>query len=99
MRFRVGRLTCEFSIGDEGEVVTTCRPEASLYLNLADRRLYRAGRDAFLRAAGKLPARLTTAVSWRALRQLPPTLLVAATLAGCARGGGIGRWRPSGNRR
>jgi hypothetical protein len=68
------------------------RTEPPTYLDRAERRQYRAGREAFLRSAGKLPARLgpQTAASWHALRRLTPVVLVAATLAGCARGGGIG---------
>jgi hypothetical protein len=56
-----------------------------------DRRQYREGRDAFLRAAGKLPARLgpQAAGSWRTLRRLTPVLEVAAMLTSCARGDGI----------
>jgi hypothetical protein len=71
---------------------TTWWPEPPKYLDAADRRQYRAGRDAFLRAAGKLPARLgpQAAGSWRTLRRLAPALLVSASLTGCARGGGIG---------
>lgn len=92
MRFHVGKFICEMSCDATGKVVTTWRPKTPLYLNRADRRQYRAGRDAFLRAAGKLPARLgpQPATSWRALRRIAPVLAVAATLAGCARGGGIG---------
>jgi len=96
MRFQVGRFTCELSIDDDGSVQTQWflrngrKTEPPLYLDAADRRQYRAGRDAFLRAAGKLPARLGPAASWCVLRLLAPALLVAATLTGCARGGGIG---------
>src|SRR5260370_30725548 len=68
------------------------RTEPPQYLDVADRRQYRAGRDAFLRAAGKLPARLGPQVTtWAAaLRRIAPILLAAAALTGCARGGGIG---------
>jgi hypothetical protein len=92
MGFQVGKFICEMSFDATGKVVTTWRPKTPLYLNRADRRQYRAGRDAFLRAAGKLPAWLgpQPATSWRALRRIAPSLAVAATLAGCARGGGIG---------
>ena len=49
-------------------------------------------REAFLRATGQLPARLgpQAAGGWRTLLGLAPVLLLAATLTGCARGGGIG---------
>ena len=91
MRFQVGRLTCEMLLDDTGKVVTTCWPGAPKYLDAADRRQYRAGRVAFLRAAGQLPGRLgPQAATWRAVQRLAPVLLVASVLAGCARGGGIG---------
>jgi hypothetical protein len=83
MKFQVGRFTCELSFDDDGSVQTRWflrggrKTEPPLYLDAADRRQYRAGRDAFLRAAGKLPARLGPATSWRALRRLAPALLVA----------------------
>jgi hypothetical protein len=92
MKFQVGRFTCEMSLDETGEVVTTWWPEAPKYLDAANRRQYRAGRDAFLREAGKLPPRLgaRTAGSWHTLQRLTPVLLVASVLTGCARGGGIG---------
>jgi hypothetical protein len=83
MRFQVGRFTCEMSLDDDGSVQTRWflrggrKTEPPLYLDAADRRQYRAGRDAFLRATGKLAARLGPATSWRALRRLAPALLVA----------------------
>jgi hypothetical protein len=65
------------------------KAEPPKYLDAADRRQCREGDDAFLRAAGKLPARLgpQAAGSWRPLRRLTPVLVVAAMLTGCARGG------------
>jgi hypothetical protein len=98
MQFQVGKLVCELSLDGDGEVQTRWfltngrRTEAPKYLAARERRQYRAGRDAFLRAAGKLPARLgpQALASWRTLRRLAPALLVAAAVAGCARGGGIG---------
>jgi hypothetical protein len=59
------------------------KTEPPKYLDAADRRQYRAGRDAFLRAANKLSVRLgpQAARSWRALRRLAPLLLVAAGAA------------------
>ena len=83
MRFQVGRFTFEMSIHDDGSVQTrwflrgSRKAEAPLYLDAANRRQYRAGRDAFLSAVGKLPARLGPAASWRTLRRLAPALLVA----------------------
>jgi hypothetical protein len=38
MRFQVGLYTCELSLDDDGEVVTTWRPASPLYLDVADRR-------------------------------------------------------------
>jgi hypothetical protein len=92
MKFQVGRFTCEMSLDHTGKAVTTWWPKAPKYLDAADRRQYRGGRDAFLRTEGKLPTRLGqhSGTSWRTLRRLAPVLVVAATLAGCARGGGIG---------
>ena len=98
MRFQVGRFTCEVSVNDHGRVQMCWflrggrKTGSPKYLDAADRRQYRAGRNAFLSAAGKLPAQLgpQPAVSWRTLRRLAPVLVVAATLTGCARGGGIG---------
>jgi hypothetical protein len=68
------------------------KAEPPKYLDALDRRQYRAGRDAFLRAVGKLPARIgpQSSTNWRALRRLAPVLVVPAMLTGCARGGGIG---------
>jgi hypothetical protein len=91
MKFQVGRFACEMSLDDTGKVVTTWWPEVPKYLDAADRRQYRAGRDAFLHATGKLAAPLgSQAGSWRALRRLAPVVAVAVGLAGCAHGGGIG---------
>jgi hypothetical protein len=97
MRFQVGRLFCEMSLAGDGRVQTRWfrsgrRTEPPKYLDAADRRQYRVGRDAFLRGANKLSVRLgpQAARSWRALRRLAPVLVVAATFAGCAHGGGIG---------
>jgi hypothetical protein len=96
MKFQFGKLVCELSLGSDGSVETRWfrrdgrRTEAPQYLDAADRRQYRAGRDAFLRAAGKLPARFSTGTSWCALQRLAPVFVVAATLTGCAGGGGIG---------
>jgi hypothetical protein len=59
MRFQVGKFFCELSLDDNGSVQTqwylgNCRrTEATKYLAARERRQYRAGRDAFLRAAGK----------------------------------------------
>jgi hypothetical protein len=97
MKFQVGRFTCEMSVDADGSVETRwffrggVKTEPPHYLDAADRRQYRAGRNAFLRATGKLPARLGPQAvgSWRTLRRLLPVLLVAL-LTGCARGGGIG---------
>jgi len=81
MIFQVGRFTCEMSIDDDGGVLTRWflrggrKTEPPLYLDAADRRQYRAGRDSFLRAAGKLPARLGPATSWRALRRVATVLV------------------------
>ena len=87
-----GKVYCEMSFDDTCNVVTTWWPKTPKYLDAADRRQYRAGRDAFLRDAGALPTRLgpQAAGSWRALQRLAPVLLVASVLTGCARGGGIG---------
>jgi hypothetical protein len=88
MRFQVGKLTCEMSIDGSGDVQTRWflsngrRTEAPKYLAARERRQYRAGREAFLRATGKAPARLPTGSSWRALRRIAPILLVAAAVAG-----------------
>jgi hypothetical protein len=89
MRFQVGKFLCELSLDDDGRVQTRCRSgrktEPPEYLDVADRRQYRAGREAFLRAAGKLPARLSTGSSWwRTLRRITPVLVVAEILSGCA---------------
>jgi hypothetical protein len=59
MRFRVGKLFCEMSLDDDGSVQTQWylrngrRTEAPKYIVARERRQYRAGREAFLRAAGK----------------------------------------------
>jgi hypothetical protein len=98
MKFQVGRFTCEMSLDDHGGVQARWslangrRIEPPKYLDAADRRQYRTGRDAFLRAAGKLPGRLSpqASVSWRTLRRIAPVLVVATAVAGCAHGGGIG---------
>jgi hypothetical protein len=98
MRFQVGKLFCELSLDGDGRVQTRWfladgrRIEPPHYLDAADRRQYRAGREAFLRGANKLSVRLgpQAARSWRALRRLAPVLVVAAMLTGCAHGGGIG---------
>ncbi len=84
MRFQVGRLTCEMSLDANGRVLTrwflrgSRKTEPPKYLDAADRKQYRAGRDAFLRAVDKLPARLPIGSSWRVLRRIAPVLLVAA---------------------
>jgi hypothetical protein len=60
MKFQVGRLTCETSIDDHGRVTTRWflrngrKADSPHYLDAADRRQYRAGRKAFLRAAREL---------------------------------------------
>jgi hypothetical protein len=64
--------------------------EPPKYRDAVDRRQYRAQRDAFLARAEKLPGRLRRHASWRALLWIAPALLVAAAVAGCGRGGGIG---------
>jgi hypothetical protein len=92
MRFQVGRLFCEMSLDGDGRVQTQWslgngrRTEPPKYLDAADRRQYRAGREAFLRGANKLSVRLgpQAARSWRALRRLAPALVVAAMLGSCA---------------
>jgi hypothetical protein len=82
MRFQVGRFTCEMSLDDDGSVQTRWflrggrKTEPPLYLDAADRRQYRAGRDAFLRAAGCFD-KLSTAPSWRTLRRLAPAAAAA----------------------
>jgi hypothetical protein len=83
MRFQVGKLTCEMSLDNHGQVVTRWflrggrKTEPPKYLDATERRQYRAGRDAFLRAAGKLPTRLGphATASWRTLRRLAPVLV------------------------
>jgi hypothetical protein len=97
MRFQVGKLVCELSLDASGRVQTRWflrnggKTEPPHYLDAADRRQYRRGRDAFLRAVGKLPARIgAPTTSWRNLRRIAPALVVVAVVAGCARGGGIG---------
>jgi hypothetical protein len=91
MRFQVGKLVCELSLDESGRVLTRWflkngrRTEAPKYLAARERRQYRAGRDAFLRRVGRLPARLgPPAATWRTLQRIAPVLLVAALLAGCA---------------
>jgi hypothetical protein len=59
MRFQVGKLSCEMSLDEDGSVQTQWylgngrRTEAPKNLAARERRQYRAGRNAFLRAAGK----------------------------------------------
>jgi hypothetical protein len=59
MRFQVGKFFRELSLGDDGSVQPQWylgngrRTEAPKYLAARERRQYRAGREAFLRAAGK----------------------------------------------
>jgi hypothetical protein len=94
MRFQVGKFFSEMSLDKDGSVQTRWflrsgrKTEPPKYLDAADRSQYRAGRDAFLRAAGKAPARLPTGASWRTLRRIAPVLVVAAgavvVLPGCA---------------
>jgi hypothetical protein len=95
MRFQVGSLTCEMSLNDSRGVQTRWflrgqKVEPPKYLDAADRRQYRAGRNAFLHAVGKLPARLGPQSSWHTPRRIAPTLVIAAALAACAPGNGIG---------
>jgi hypothetical protein len=98
MRFQVGKRFCELSLDGDGRVEARWfdshgrKLKPPHYLDAADRRQYRAGREAFLRGANKLSVRLgpQAARSWRALRRLAPVLVVAAMLTGCAHGGGIG---------
>jgi hypothetical protein len=60
MKFQVGRLTCEMSIDGHGQVTTRWflrngrKADPPHYLDAADRRQYRARREAFLRAAREL---------------------------------------------
>jgi len=57
------------SLDDGGKVQTRWLPGPPKYLDRAERAQYRAGRDAFLRTAGKSPARLPAgadSTSWRA---------------------------------
>ena len=78
MKFQVGKFTCELSLDDDGRVHTRwflgngCRIEPPKYLDAANRRQYRAQRDAFLARAGKLPARLSprAGASWDALQRV-----------------------------
>ncbi len=90
MRFQVGKFLCELSLDDDGSVQTRWflrsgrKTEPPHYLDAADRRQYRAAREAFLRAAGKPPARLAAgSTSWRTLQRLAPVLVVAAIVAAC----------------
>jgi hypothetical protein len=94
MRFQVGKFFCEMSLDADGSVQTRWflrsgrKSEPPKYLDADDRRQYRTGREAFLRASGKLPARLPTRSTWRTLRRMAPVLVVAAgaavILSGCA---------------
>jgi hypothetical protein len=83
MRFQVGKLVCELALDESGGVETRWflsngrRTEPPKYLDAADRKQYRAGRDAFLRATGKVRARPPTGSTWRTLRRLAPVLVVA----------------------
>ncbi len=79
MKFEVGKFVCEMSLDDDGRVQTRWflrngrRTEPPHYLDAADRRQYRAQRDAFLRRMGKPPARLAAkSTSWLALQRLAP---------------------------
>ncbi|HLK83381.1 MAG TPA: hypothetical protein VKT99_18080 [Xanthobacteraceae bacterium] len=80
MRFQVGKFICELSLDDDGRVRTRWylgngrAVEPPKYLDAADRRQYRAGRDAFLRRIGKPPTRLglRPATSWGALQRVAP---------------------------
>ncbi len=47
MKFQVGPFTCELSRDDNGKMRAAWQPEPPKYLNLAERRQYRAGRAAF----------------------------------------------------
>lgn len=66
MRFQVGRFICEMSLDDDGRVQMRWflsngrKTDQPRYLDAADRPQYRAGRNAFLRYVGKLPARPRT---------------------------------------
>ena len=48
MKFRVGRFTCEVSLGDDGKLVLRWFPEPPKYLNRAEREQYQAGIGEFL---------------------------------------------------
>jgi hypothetical protein len=87
MRFQVGKFICEMACDAAGKVVTTWCPELPKYLNRAERRQYRDGRDAFLRTAGKLPARLGPQAgrSWGTLRRLAPVSVFRLCAGGRSR--------------
>jgi hypothetical protein len=80
MKFQAGKFTCELSLDDDGRVQTRWflsngrRIEPPHYLDAADRRQYRAQRDAFLARAGKLSTRLGPrgATNWGTLQQVAP---------------------------
>jgi hypothetical protein len=92
MRFQVGRFTCELSRDHTGRVLTMWfrKTEAPKYLNKAEREQYQAGRAAFLGRPSNIGAAGDRAATMKSRTSALLAIAVAALLAGCARGGGIG---------
>ena len=66
MQFLVGKFTCEMSLDDGGNMVTTWflsgrGADAPKYLNRAERKQYQAGRKAFLESLEDHPSTLRQA--------------------------------------
>jgi hypothetical protein len=48
MKFRVGRFTAEFKLGDNGQLQVLWSPYRPCYLNRGEREQYRSARTAFM---------------------------------------------------
>src|SRR5215831_17184544 len=92
MRFQVGRFTCELSRNHVGKVVTVWfrRAEPPKYLSRAEREQYEAGRAAFLAQLSKDGETGDRSATMKGRKMAFLAIALAALLAGCARGGGIG---------
>jgi len=92
MRFQVGRLICELWRDHAGKIRTTWfrRADPPKYLNRAEREQYQAGRAAFLGELPKVGETVDQSTTMKGRKTAFLAIAVAALLAGCARGGGMG---------
>jgi hypothetical protein len=92
MRFQVGRFTCELSRDHTGRVQTTWfrRADPPKYLSKAEREQYQTGRAAFLDQLPKTGETGNRAATMKRHTAAFLAIAIAALVAGCARGGGIG---------